>query len=86
MSAFPAGSACIAQVGTTLAEIPVKAKLGEMRRIIVPLRTHGGQRRYSGENITIVEEIIRLMSAPLSLPKDVTIDNLNNFWLYKCDK
>ncbi len=32
----------------------------ELDGIIVPLRTNGGQRRYTAENISIVEEINRL--------------------------
>ncbi len=39
----------------------------EFAGILVPLRTKGGQRRYSSEHISIIEEIIVLKKAGLSL-------------------
>ncbi len=36
---------------------------------MVPLRTEGGQRRYTAENISILEEIIRLKKMGRSLPQ-----------------
>lgn len=39
----------------------------EFEGILLPLRTNGGQRRYSSEHISIVEEIKMLKKAGLSL-------------------
>jgi len=39
----------------------------EFEGILVPLRTNGGQRRYASEHISIIEEIIMLKKAGLSL-------------------
>jgi len=39
----------------------------ELKEILVPLRTRGGQRRYSFQNISLVEEIKRLRAEGLSL-------------------
>ena len=39
----------------------------EFEGILLPLRTHGGQRRYTTEHISIVEEINALKKAGLSL-------------------
>lgn len=39
----------------------------ELNGIIVPLRTHGGQRRYTPYHLVIIEEIKRLKKKGLSL-------------------
>lgn len=39
----------------------------ELDGIIVPLRTQGGQRRYTAENISVVEEIKELRKRGMSL-------------------
>ncbi|RLB83743.1 MAG: transcriptional regulator [Deltaproteobacteria bacterium] len=39
----------------------------EFEGILVPLRTQGGQRRYTPENISIIEEIKRLRRKGMSL-------------------
>ena len=39
----------------------------ELEGIIVPLRTNGGQRRYTSEHIFILEEIIKLKYQGMSL-------------------
>ena len=40
----------------------------ELEGIIVPLRTGGGQRRYTSDHIAVIEEIKRLRAKGLSLP------------------
>lgn len=39
----------------------------ELNGIIIPLRTQGGQRRYTAENVSIIKEIRRLRTKGLSL-------------------
>lgn len=39
----------------------------EFEGILVPLRTNGGQRRYAAKHVSIIEEIIMLKKAGLSL-------------------
>ncbi len=55
----------------------------EFSGILVPLRTKGGQRRYSAEHISVIEKIITLKKAGLSLgeikKKLGNGDNGNNF-------
>ncbi len=41
----------------------------ELDGILVPLRTRGGQRRYTVENIAVIEEIKRLRERGMSLPE-----------------
>jgi DNA-binding transcriptional MerR regulator len=41
----------------------------ELDGLIVPIRTKGGQRRYTADHLAIVEEIRRLKMHGLSLPK-----------------
>jgi DNA-binding transcriptional MerR regulator len=41
----------------------------ELEGILVPLRTGGGQRRYSVETISVIEEIKRLRERGMSLPE-----------------
>ncbi len=40
----------------------------ELDGILVPLRTRGGQRRYTAENIVVIEEIQKLKRKGMSLP------------------
>ena len=39
----------------------------ELNGIIIPLRTQGGQRRYSVENLQVIEEINKLRKAGMSI-------------------
>ena len=39
----------------------------EFEGILLPLRTHGGQRRYAPEHVSVIEEIKMLKKAGLSL-------------------
>jgi DNA-binding transcriptional MerR regulator len=41
----------------------------ELNGLVVPLRTHGGQRRYTVQNIAILEEIKKCRDKGLSLPE-----------------
>ncbi len=41
----------------------------ELNRVIVPLRTHGGQRRYTAQNLLVLEEIKKCRENGLSLPE-----------------
>jgi DNA-binding transcriptional MerR regulator len=41
----------------------------ELEGILAPLRTDGGQRRYTVENIAVIEEIKKLKSKGMSLPE-----------------
>ena len=41
----------------------------EFEGILVPLRTDGGQRRYTVENIAVIEEIKKLKRKGMSLPE-----------------
>ena len=41
----------------------------ELDGIFVPFRTNGGQRRYTVENIAVIEEIKKLKSKGMSLPE-----------------
>ncbi|MCK4528029.1 MerR family transcriptional regulator [candidate division WOR-3 bacterium] len=41
----------------------------ELDGILAPLRTNGGQRRYTVENIAVIEEIQKLKSKGMSLPE-----------------
>ncbi|MBW2570209.1 MAG: MerR family transcriptional regulator [Deltaproteobacteria bacterium] len=41
----------------------------ELEGILVPLRTRGGQRRYTVENIAVIEEIKKLKKKGMSLPE-----------------
>jgi DNA-binding transcriptional MerR regulator len=41
----------------------------ELDGILIPLRTEGGQRRYTVENIAVIEEIKKLKSKGMSLPE-----------------
>ena len=41
----------------------------ELEGIFVPMRTNGGQRRYTVENIAVIEEIKKLKSKGMSLPE-----------------
>lgn len=41
----------------------------ELNGLLVPLRTNGGQRRYSAENLGVLEEIKKCRDNGLSLPK-----------------
>jgi DNA-binding transcriptional MerR regulator len=41
----------------------------ELDGILMPLRTEGGRRRYTVENIAVVEEIKKLKSKGMSLPE-----------------
>jgi DNA-binding transcriptional MerR regulator len=41
----------------------------ELNGVVVPLRTHGGQRRYTAQNLLILEEIKRCRESGLSLPE-----------------
>jgi len=41
----------------------------ELDGILVPLRTRGGQRRYTVENIAVIEEIQKLKRKGMSLPE-----------------
>ena len=41
----------------------------EFEGILVPLRTGGGQRRYTVENIAVIEEIKKLKRKGMSLPE-----------------
>ena len=51
----------------------------ELEGIIVPLRTRGGQRRYTSEHLFIIEEIKRLKEKGLSLLKiKSALNNSNN--------
>lgn len=43
----------------------------ELNGLVVPLRTHGGQRRYTMQNLLILEEIKRYRESGLSLPEIV---------------
>jgi len=40
----------------------------ELNRIIIPFRTQGGQRRYTAENLKVIEEINKLRKAGISIP------------------
>jgi len=41
----------------------------ELNGLLVPLRTHGGQRRYTPQNLVILEEVKRCRESGLSLPE-----------------
>ena len=41
----------------------------ELNGVIVPIRTSGGQRRYSSDHISVIEEIKMLRAKGLSLPE-----------------
>ena len=41
----------------------------ELNGILAPLRTDGGQRRYTVENIAVIEKIKKLKSKGMSLPE-----------------
>ena len=41
----------------------------ELDGILAPLRSNGGQRRYTVENIAVIEEIKKLKSKGMSLPE-----------------
>jgi DNA-binding transcriptional MerR regulator len=41
----------------------------ELSGVVVPLRTHGGQRRYTTQNVLVLEEIKRCRESGLSLPE-----------------
>jgi DNA-binding transcriptional MerR regulator len=41
----------------------------ELNGLFVPLRTHGGQRRYTAQNLLVLEEIKRGRESGLSLPE-----------------
>jgi len=41
----------------------------ELSGVVVPLRTHGGQRRYTAQNLLVLEEIKRCREIGLSLPE-----------------
>jgi DNA-binding transcriptional MerR regulator len=41
----------------------------ELAGIIVPLRSNGGQRRYTTENVSVIEEIKRMREMGMSLAK-----------------
>jgi DNA-binding transcriptional MerR regulator len=41
----------------------------EFKGILVPVRTRGGQRRHSGETISVIEEIKRVRERGMSLPE-----------------
>ena len=43
----------------------------ELNGVVVPLRTHGGQRRYTAQNLLVLEEIKRSRESGLSLPEIV---------------
>jgi DNA-binding transcriptional MerR regulator len=41
----------------------------ELNGLLVPLRTHGGQRRYTLQNLVVLEEVKRCRESGLSLPE-----------------
>ncbi len=41
----------------------------ELNGLLVPLRTHGGQRRYTRQNLAVLEEVKRCRENGLSLPE-----------------
>jgi DNA-binding transcriptional MerR regulator len=41
----------------------------ELNGLLVPLRTQGGQRRYSAQNIVVLEEVKRCRESGLTLPE-----------------
>ena len=41
----------------------------ELNGLLVPLRTHGGQRRYTPQNLVALEEVKRCRESGLSLPE-----------------
>jgi DNA-binding transcriptional MerR regulator len=41
----------------------------ELNGLLVPLRTHGGQRRYTLQNLAFLEEVKRCRESGLSLPE-----------------
>jgi len=41
----------------------------ELNGVVVPLRTHGGQRRYTAQNLLVLEEIKKCRESGLSLPE-----------------
>jgi DNA-binding transcriptional MerR regulator len=43
----------------------------ELNGVVVPLRTHGGQRRYTAQNLLVLEEIKRCRESGLSLSEIV---------------
>ena len=44
----------------------------ELNGLLVPLRTHGGQRRYTPQNLAVLEEVKRCRESGLSLPEIIT--------------
>jgi DNA-binding transcriptional MerR regulator len=43
----------------------------ELNGVVVPLRTHGGQRRYTAQNLRVLEEIKKCRESGLSLSEIV---------------
>jgi DNA-binding transcriptional MerR regulator len=41
----------------------------ELNGLVIPLRTHGGQRRYTPQNLVVLEEVKRCRESGLSLPE-----------------
>jgi DNA-binding transcriptional MerR regulator len=44
----------------------------ELNGLLVPLRTHGGQRRYTPQNLAVLEEVKRCRESGLSLPEIIS--------------
>jgi len=44
----------------------------ELNGLLVPLRTQGGQRRYTPQNLAVLEEVKRCRESGLSLPEIIT--------------
>jgi len=58
----------------------------ELDGIIVPIRTQGGQRRYTAEHISIIEDIAALKTQGMSLAEiKIKNDNRNNAKRYNSD-
>lgn len=58
----------------------------ELDGILVPIRTHGGQRRYTAEHISIIEDIARLKTQGMSLAEiKRKIGNSNKVQSYNSD-
>jgi DNA-binding transcriptional MerR regulator len=44
----------------------------ELNGLLVPQRTHGGQRRYTSQNLAVLEEVKRCRENGLSLPEIIS--------------